>query len=100
MKIGLFSVLFSDRHLSETLGYMQKLEFDAIELYSGVLAPPTHCDPDVLLGDASAVEKLKDDVKRHGMFISALNCSGNPISPIPGEAKKHHEAFEIGRAHV
>ena len=94
MKIGLFSVLFSDKQLSETLGYMQKLGFDAVELYTGALARPTHCDPDVLLGDASAVDKLKDDVKRHGMFISALNCAGNAISPIPGEAKKHHEAFE------
>ena len=94
MKIGLFSALFLDKQLTDTLEYMQKVGFDAVELYSGALVPPAHCDPDVLLSDDSKVQRLKDDVKRHGMFISALNCSGNPISPVPGDAKKHHEAFE------
>ena len=93
MKIGLLSILFADKSLSETLDYMEKLGFEAVELYSGALAPPSHCDPAVLLEDTSALRQLRDDVERHGMFISALNCAGNPISPIPGEAQKHDKAL-------
>ena len=94
MKIGLVSILFSDKQLPETLEYMRKTGFDAVELYCGALAPPTHCDPDILLADAAAVRQLKDTLAQNEIFISALNCAGNPVSPVPGEAKKHHEAFE------
>lgn len=93
MKIGLLTSLFADKTLTETLDYAQTAGFEAVELYSGVLIEPSHCDPAVLLKDDAALKRLKDDVESHGLFVSLLNCSGNPVSPIPGEAAKHQEAF-------
>lgn len=93
MKIGLLTSLFADKTLTETLDYAQTAGFEAVELYSGALIEPSHCDPAVLLKDDAALKRLKDDVESHGLFVSLLNCSGNPVSPIPGEAAKHQEAF-------
>ena len=94
MKIGLFTALFHDLSLSETLSYCRKIGFEAVELYCGHLATPCHCDPEFLLKNPTHLQKLKDELDRNHLFISQLNCSGNAISPIPGEGKKHHEAFE------
>lgn len=94
MKIGVLTNLFLDRPLPETLDYLQGVGFEAVELYTGPLAQPAHCDPDVLLGSATERQKLLDLVARHNMFISLLNCSGNSVSPVPGEAEKCQAVFE------
>jgi len=94
MKIGLLTSLFADRTLTDMLDYVQKAGFEAVELYTGALAPPCHCDPDSLLSEESAILRLKDEIEKRGLFISLLNCSGNPVSPIPDEAKRHQAAFE------
>ena len=93
MKIGVFTALFADKSLEETLVYLKKVGFDAIELYTGSLAPTTHCDPEKLLASGLELEKFKDTIKRHDVIISLLNCSGNPVSPIPGVAEKNKKCF-------
>ena len=93
MKIGVFAALFADKSLSDMLVYLKKVGFDAVELYTGPLAPNTHCDPEVLLSSDLELEKFKKTIKQHEIFISMLNCSGNPVSPIPGVAEKNKKCF-------
>lgn len=93
MKIGLFTALFSELSLKRMLEKVKGMGFEAVELYTGKLAPSVHCDPEVLLESNIKLQEFKDTIKRYGLPISQLNCSGNPISPIPGEAEKHKQSF-------
>ncbi len=93
MKLGLFTALYSDLPLAEMLSKVKSMGFQTVELYTGKLAPPAHCDPEPLLGSKAKLQEFKDTIEKYGLPISQLNCSGNPISPIPGEAEKHKEAF-------
>lgn len=94
MQLGVFSALFADLSFDETLKYLRNVGFDAVELYCGQMGTPTHCNPDILLYDNQELQRFNDTLNKHGMFVSQLNCSGNPLSPIPGEAKTHQDAFE------
>jgi sugar phosphate isomerase/epimerase len=94
MKIGALTSLFFDKTLEETLDYLQGVGFEAVEFYSGAMAAPCHCDPEVLLQSGTELQKFKDTVSRHNMFVSLLNCSGNPVSPVGGEGEKHRRAFQ------
>ncbi|MCL1855959.1 MAG: sugar phosphate isomerase/epimerase [Clostridia bacterium] len=94
MKLGAFTALFGDQTLDATLDYLQNVGFEAVELYTGALAPPVHCDPAILLNSDTELSKFKDSLKRHQMTLSMLNTSGNPVSPDPDLAKRHHRAFE------
>lgn len=94
MKLGVVASLYMDLPLDDALKYLTCVGFEAVELYCGQMAAPVHCDPDVLLNDPKALQTFKDTLDRYGMTISQLNCSGNAVSPIPGEAEKHRVAFE------
>ncbi len=93
MKLGVFTALFADRKLSGVLPYLKGVGFEAVELYSGNMAVPSHCDPDVLLKSDSALAGFKDLIARHGMIVSQLNCSCNPVSPVPGLKEKYKQGF-------
>lgn len=93
MKLGLFTTLYSELSLPELLKKVKGMGFEAVEFYTGKLAPVTHCDPEILLESGDKLQEFKDTVEKFGLPISQLNCSGNPVSPIPGEAEKHKRAF-------
>ena len=54
MKLGVFTVLFSDLEFEPMLDRVAALGLDAIELGTGNYPGSAHCDPDVLLGDAAS----------------------------------------------
>ena len=93
MKLGLFTALYSELSLAGMLQKVKGMGFEAIELYTGKLSPPNHCNPEVLLGSDKKLQDFKDTIAKYSLPISQLNCSGNPISPIPGEAEKHKKGF-------
>ncbi len=93
MKLGLFTALYNDLALDEMLSKVKGMGFETVELYTGKLSPANHCDPEILLGSGEKLQAFKDTIAQYGLPISQLNCSGNPVSPIPGEAAKHKEAF-------
>jgi sugar phosphate isomerase/epimerase len=66
---------------------------EAVELGTGAYPGNAHCDPDVLLKDASARKKLLDSVKQRGMIISALSCHGNPLHPNKDFASNSDEVY-------
>jgi len=93
MKLGLFTSLFSDLTLEKTIEVVKKIGFESVELYTGSLIPAVHADPAVLLSSETELVKFKELLKRNEIVISDLNCTGNAISPIPGEAEKHKQGF-------
>ena len=93
MKLGLFTALYADIPLADMLEKVKAMGIETVELYTGKLSVPSHCDPEMLLGSGDRLREFKDTLERFGLPISQLNCSGNPISPVPGEAAKHRDAF-------
>ncbi len=93
MKLGLLTTLYSELTLSEMLEKVKGMGFEAVELYTGKLAHATHCDPDTLLESPPKLQEFKDTIAKYGLPISQLNCSGNPVSPVPGEAEIHKNSF-------
>ncbi|MHA1733815.1 MAG: sugar phosphate isomerase/epimerase family protein [Promethearchaeota archaeon] len=89
MKIGCFSVLFSDKKLEEVAKILQGLGVEAIELGTGNYPGDAHCKPDELLDDESKQKALKELLDEHGLEISALSCHGNSLHPDKNVAAEH-----------
>lgn len=91
MKVGVFTVLFSDKPLEETLNYVASCGVKAVELGTGNYPGNAHCSPDELLGSKAKQRALLKAVKSRGLEISALSCHGNPLHPDESIASEHHE---------
>jgi sugar phosphate isomerase/epimerase len=95
MRLGLFTVLFPDFDLEELMTVMENLGLDGIELSSKAGRGLRHFDPLEIVSSDLARIRFQDALKRKNITISQLNCSCNPVSPIPGEAKKSRADFEL-----
>ncbi len=93
MKLGVFTVLYADKPLEETLELLASLGVGAVELGTGNYPGSTHCDPDRLLADHNEAAKLRRAVESRGMIISALSQHGNPLHPDPQRARAAHETW-------
>jgi sugar phosphate isomerase/epimerase len=90
MKVGVFTVLFSQRPFEEALDYIVSCGIEAVELGTGNYPGNAHCNPDELLESEAARKKLLKAVTSRGLTISALSCHGNPLHPDDTMAKEHH----------
>jgi len=81
MKLGVFSVLFSQKPFEETLDYLAAKGLGAIEIGTGGYPGNAHCDLDGLLADNSKLKAYKQAVESRGLIISALSCHANPLHP-------------------
>lgn len=81
MKVGVFTVLFSQRPFEEALDYIKAAGCEAVEIGCGGYPGTAHCTPADLLADASARDAFKNAVTSRGLEISALSCHGNPLHP-------------------
>jgi sugar phosphate isomerase/epimerase len=81
MKLGVFTVLYQELSLEETLDKLAALGVEAVELGTGNYPGNRHCDPDELLAEPTKAEALKRAVESRGMEISALSQHGNPLHP-------------------
>lgn len=81
MKLGVFSVLLSQKPLPDALDYISGAGCEAVEIGCGNYTGKTHCDPDILLKDEGAFDRFKDEFERRGLIISGLSCHGNPLHP-------------------
>ncbi|PTX49146.1 sugar phosphate isomerase/epimerase [Melghirimyces profundicolus] len=93
MKLGVFTVLFSQKPFEEMLDYVAESGLDAVELGTGGYPGTAHCDPDVLLEDEGKLKAFKKAVEDRGLMISGLSCHGNPLTPDSAFARSSHEAF-------
>ncbi|HDI51627.1 sugar phosphate isomerase/epimerase [candidate division KSB1 bacterium] len=91
MKLGVFTVLFSQKSLDEALDYIVKSGLQAVELGTGNYPGNAHCNPEELLKDEKKIANLKKAVEKRGLVISALSCHGNPLHPQKAIADAHRK---------
>ena len=93
MRVGVFTPLLSQLPLDSVLAKLKALDISTLELSTGNYPGDAHCKLS-MLEDASALDKFKGTLEKHGVRISALSCHGNPLHPDPARAK---EAQEVNR---
>ncbi|MBN1917035.1 MAG: sugar phosphate isomerase/epimerase [Verrucomicrobia bacterium] len=93
MKLGVFTVLFSDLSFEDMLDKVEEAGLDCIELGTGSYPGDAHCKPAALLDDERRLEAFQRAIAEHHLEISALACHGNPLHPDGKVAKAHDETF-------
>jgi sugar phosphate isomerase/epimerase len=95
MKLGVMAGSLSSLGWDRALEFCRTLGLDAIELPTGGYARSPLIDAAAALGDAALRRKIKDDVARHGLVLSALSCHGNPVHPDPAIAAAHERDQDV-----
>jgi sugar phosphate isomerase/epimerase len=95
MKLGVMGNGIAPLGWDKALEYCRHLGLDAIELPCGAYARSKLLDAEAVLADAGQQRKIKDDVARHGLIISALSCHGNPVHPDADVARMHERAQDV-----
>jgi sugar phosphate isomerase/epimerase len=93
MKIGVFTVLFSQRPFEEALDYVSAAGCEAVEVGVGGYPGPAHADAAALLEDDAARQRFQEAVTSRGLEISALSCHGNPLHPRREIAEAHDRDY-------
>lgn len=93
MKLSVLTVLYGNKSLDETLAHLKSLGVQCAEIGCGGYPGKAHCDPDILLADASKLEEFKASFKKHGIEICALAAHGNAVHPDKEIAAKFDKDF-------
>ena len=93
MKIGIFTALFGDKTLDETLDIVQAEGIQAVEFGAGAYPGASHLEVEALLTSKEARDTLLKKVADRGLTISAISCHGNALHPNKAIAAEHHQAF-------
>lgn len=93
MKLGVFTVLFSEKNLDEMLDYVQASGLEAVEIGTGGNPGDAHCNLDELLESEDKRKAYLDKIHSRGLTISAFSCHDNPVSPDKQVADNAHETF-------
>jgi len=94
MKLGVLTVLLSQKPFEEALDYLAECGVEAVEIGCGGYPGNAHCNPDVLLADPAKIKAFQNAVAKRNMIISALSVHGNPVHPNKEIAAKFHSDFE------
>ncbi len=93
MKIGIFTALFGDKSLDETLEIVQAEGIEAVELGGGAYPGASHINVAELLEDEAKRREVLKKIEAKGLMLSAISVHGNPIHPDRKIAEDHHHAF-------
>lgn len=93
MKIGVFTVLFSERPFEEALDFIRDTGCQAVEIGTGGHPGNAHCDLDGLVDNDKAQQEWMDTITSRGLEVSALSCHGNGIHPVAEIARRDDETF-------
>jgi sugar phosphate isomerase/epimerase len=88
MKIGIFTTLYSDYSLEESLKLFKSYGIQMVEIGCGGFPGNAHADPEKLLNDKKAFDEFTGLIKEYDMPISALSCHSNPVHPDKKTAEK------------
>jgi len=88
MKLGVFTVLFSNLSFEEMLDTVKAGGVDAVEIGTGGYPGNAHCNVDELLESEEARQAYQKALDDRGIVISAFSCHGNPITPDQAFAKE------------
>ena len=89
MQIGMITDSLPEADFDTMLAVAGRLEMDMLEFGCGNWSSAPHLKLDHLLESAPARRDFRARLADHGIGISALNCSGNPVHP--GEAGRRHD---------
>ena len=89
MQIGMLTDSLPDAGFDTMLAVAARLGLDVLEFGCGNWSSAPHLDLDALLGSGALRREFLARVVAHGIGISALNCSGNPLHP--GDAGRRHD---------
>jgi sugar phosphate isomerase/epimerase len=95
MKLGVQSSGIAPLGWDRALAYCNDVGLDAIEFPCGVFARSPLLQAEALLNDRPAQRRLKDDLARYGLEISALSCHGNAVHPDADLAHRHEHTHDI-----
>lgn len=93
MKIGIFTALFGDKTLDETLDIVKREGIQAVELGGGAYPGAAHINMEKLLASKAERDKLMKKIHSRGLVLSAISCHGNALHPNQKMAAEHHQAF-------
>jgi len=94
MKLGVMAAGLGGMKWEQALDYCQKVGLDAIELPVGAYPGKPFFEPEEVLKDAKAQQKIKDDCAKRNLEIRGLAVHGNAVSPDPAmraDHLKHHD---------
>jgi sugar phosphate isomerase/epimerase len=94
MKLGVMSAGIAVLGWDRALAFCRDIGLEAIELASGAYGKNHLINPADLLRDAAGQQKIKDDLARHGLVLSAVSCHGNPVHPNADEARRHEQVHD------
>src|SRR3984957_1193994 len=86
MPIGLVTDGLADLPFGQLLSTAAELGIEMVEFGCGNWSSAPHLELDELLASSRARDAFLGSVAAHGLTISALNCSGNPLHPGPSGA--------------
>lgn len=90
MKIGMVTDSLGSLSFDELLPTAANLGIEQLEFCCGNWSSAPHINLDLMLESESARREFVAKIRDHGLAISALNCSGNQLTP--GESGKQHDA--------
>ena len=93
MKLGVFTVLFSQKTFESMLDYVAASGLKTVEIGTGGYPGNSHCPLDELLESEEKRETYLKAIHSRGLSISAFSCHGNPISPDHAFAKESDETL-------
>ncbi len=95
MKLGVMGAGLGSMGFEKALDYCQSLGLGAIELPVGAYPGKPFFEPKEVLKSKSLQTKIKDEIKKRGLIVSALAVHGNAVHPDKALASEHHRDFEI-----
>ncbi len=90
MKLGMITDSVGAMGFDAMLEFSARLGLDCLEFACGNWSAAPHLDRRALLADAGKRRDFLARIEAHGLSISALNCSGNPLHP-GDEGRAHDE---------
>jgi sugar phosphate isomerase/epimerase len=88
MRLGVFTVLFSDRPFEDVLQYISSLGVNTVEIGCANYPGDAHLSPEILK-DKDKIKKFKELLIKYNIKISGLSCHGNPLHPDKNIARVH-----------
>jgi sugar phosphate isomerase/epimerase len=93
MRIGMVTDSLGHLPLDELLRTTAELGIEMLEFPCGNWSSAPHVRLDAMLDNAMARDEFIAKLRHHGLSLSALNCSGNPLHP--GELGRQHQAVTL-----
>ena len=94
MRLGVFSVLYSQLPFEQALDKFRGMGLDAVEVGCGNYPGDAHCKPAELLADEEKARAFRKGVADREMIISALSQHGNPVHPDPEFRARDRKVWE------